>query len=121
MGLRRVDSGAAQRSLAEVSAIFADVQKDVDSILESSTDLFEVKEASGQIFQDSALMLDAARNLNTAFNALPNTRLFPGLLVGVISGIAAAIGLAGLLFALWREQNQRLRGNRKSTSMNSST
>src|SRR3546814_1385877 len=38
MGLRRVDSGAAQRSLAEVSAIFADVQKDVDSILESSTD-----------------------------------------------------------------------------------
>src|SRR3546814_6694688 len=46
MGLRRVDSGAAQRSLAEVSAIFADVQKDVDNILVSSTDLFEVKERS---------------------------------------------------------------------------
>ena len=118
MGLRRLDSGAAQRSLAELSEIYTDVQKDVDSILESSTDLFEVKEASGQIFQDSALMLDAARNLNTAFNTLPNTRLFPGLLVGVIAGIGAAFGLAGLLFALWREQNKRLRGQQEHNQRN---
>ncbi|MDX2298804.1 MAG: methyl-accepting chemotaxis protein [Xanthomonadaceae bacterium] len=118
MGVRRVDSAAGQRTLSQVSELYTQVKADVDSILESSTDLFEVKEASGQIFQDSALLLDAARNLNTAFNSLPQTRIFPGLLVGVISGVAVVIALAGLLGSLWREQGKRFRGQQEHNQRN---
>ncbi|MFN3842080.1 MAG: methyl-accepting chemotaxis protein [Rehaibacterium terrae] len=107
LGIRRVDSAAGQRALAEVDALYQEVQQDVDAILNASTDLFEVKEASGQIFQDSTLLLDGARNLATAFNALPERRAFPSLWVGLISGALAILGIVGLLFTLWRDQSRR--------------
>lgn len=118
MGLRRIDNAAARRTLEQVNALFAETQQDIDRILEASTDLFEVKEASGQIFQDSALLLDAARNLNIAFNNLPQTRTFPGLWIGIGFGVLAVLSLVGLLFSLWRAQSRRLRDQQERNQRN---
>lgn len=106
-GIRRIDSPAARQILEEVQGSYSQVRTDVENILEASTELFEVKEASDQIFQGSSDLLEAARNLNAAFDRLPGSRWFPSLWVGLIAGLLALIGIVGLLTTLYRDQRRR--------------
>lgn len=117
MGIRRL-GGAALTAVEDVRTSFDDLQQDVEAIMEASTDLFEVKEASGLIFQDSNLLLQQARDLNTAFGTLPERRIFPSLRVGLAAGALAAIGLLGLVIALFREQTRRYRDTQELNQRN---
>jgi len=106
-GIRRVDSPAARQILNDVSVAYGDVREDVENILEASTELFEVKEASDQIFQGSNDLLEGARSLNVSFDKLPDGRIFPSLFIGVLAGAFALLGIAGLLTTLYRDQRRR--------------
>ncbi|MFA7442706.1 MAG: methyl-accepting chemotaxis protein [Lysobacteraceae bacterium] len=106
-GIRRVDAPAARQILGDVSGIYEGVRSDVGKILEASTDLFEVKEAADRIFQGSNELLEGARSFNISFNSLPETRLFPSLLIGIIAGAFALLGIGGLLTTLYRDQRRR--------------
>ncbi len=107
-GIRRLD-GVARTELAKVAELNKDVSALVEAIMQASTELFEVKEASDQIFLGSNDLLDGARNLNASFGRLPENRMFPSLLVGIVAGGAAIIGILGLLWALYRDQVNRYR------------
>jgi twitching motility protein PilJ len=118
MNIRRVTGGRSQDVLEDARAQFAEMQPSVEMILEASADLFEVKEAAALIFQDSELLLTRARDLNAAFGALPQTRLFPSFLVALIVGGAALLFLTGLVVSLFREQTLRYRKTQEDNQRN---
>jgi twitching motility protein PilJ len=106
-GIRRVDSGAGRQALGRVAEGFAKAKQDVEFILDASTQLFEVKESSDTIFVESEQLLAKARALNTAIDAMPDSRAFPSVTLGVAAGALAVFGLAGLLYSLYRDQTRR--------------
>jgi twitching motility protein PilJ len=105
--VRRVDAPAARAALAEVEQIYAEIADDVDQIMQASTDLFEVKEAAEWIYLGSNELLQGARSLDVAFANLPGNRHFPSLLVGIVAGALAVLGIFGLLLTLYRDQQSR--------------
>ncbi len=118
LGVRRVESPAARQTLAEVSTMFDEVGASVEEILQASTELFTVKEASDSIFQESNGLLDSARTLYASYDQLPGSRVFPSLFIGLISGLVAAIGIAGLLSTLYREQRRRFQTTQELNQRN---
>jgi twitching motility protein PilJ len=107
--IRRIDSPAARDPLAKVAELYASVQTDVETILNASTELFEVKEAADTIFTNSNDLLEDARELNQALINLPTSRPFPNPWIGYVAGALAILGILGLLFTLYRDQVKRFR------------
>ncbi|HRY00079.1 MAG: type IV pili methyl-accepting chemotaxis transducer N-terminal domain-containing protein [Rhodanobacteraceae bacterium] len=116
--VRRVTSPGARNTLEEVNDIYTGMQANVDSIIEGSTSLFEVKEASDQIVLDSKQMLDSANNVQQALINLPGERPLPSFTVTLISGALAILGLIGLLYSLYRDQSRRFRGTQELNQRN---
>lgn len=106
-GIRRIEGAAGRTALARVSEAFNGVRQDVEFILQSATDLFEVKEASDTIFRESEALLQSARALASRIGGMAAERTFPGLLVGVIAAALAVVGLIGLLLTIYRDQARR--------------
>ncbi len=107
--IRRVDAPAARQSLARVSSLYSEIEENVDTILNASNDLFEVKEAADEISSSSVELLVSAENLNQSFINLPGSRPFPSVWIGIAAGAAAIIAILGLLFTLYRDQVKRFR------------
>ena len=116
--VRRVTSAGARNTLEEVGDIFSGMQTNIEDIIEGSTSLFEVKEASDQIVLDSKQMLDNAENVQQALLNLPGERAFPNPLLSAGAGLAAIIGLIGLLYSLYRDQSRRFRGTQELNQRN---
>jgi twitching motility protein PilJ len=94
LGVTRVRNTQALRSLGQVKAHFETIKPQIEAILNSSSDLFEVRGAADEIFLDSRDVFDKAGNLKYAIAELPKTRLWPSLIVG-------AIGLAVMVTMVW--------------------
>lgn len=107
--IRRVESPAARQSLARVASLYGEIEPNIDTILDASSQLFEVKNSADEITQSSADLLQGAGNLNQAFINMPASRPFPSVWIGIAAGIAAIIAILGLLFTLYRDQVKRFR------------
>ena len=107
--IRRVESPAARQSLARVASLYGEIEPNIDTILDASSQLFEVKNSADEITQSSADLLQGAGNLNQAFINMPASRAFPSVWIGIAAGIAAIIAILGLLFTLYRDQVKRFR------------
>ena len=107
--IRRVESPAARQSLARVASLYGEIEPNIDTILDASSQLFEVKSSADEITQSSADLLQGAGNLNQAFINMPASRPFPSVWIGIAAGIAAIIAILGLLFTLYRDQVKRFR------------
>ena len=94
LGVSQVRNTQALQSLGQVKDLFENIKPHINAILNSSSDLFEVRGAADEIFLDSRDVFNEAANLKDAIANLPKTRLWP-------SQIAAAIGLLALLIAVW--------------------
>ena len=94
LGVSQVRNTQALQSLGQVKELFENIKPPVNAILNSSSDLFEVRGAADEIFLDSRDIFNEAANLKDAIAGLPRTRLWP-------SQIAAAIGLLVMLAAVW--------------------
>ena len=106
-GIARVASGSARTTLEQISEQYAGVQQDVESILDASTQLLEIKEASDEILRRSADLLADAQSLSVAYDNLPRKRPFPNVWIGTAAAAAALLGIVGLLFTLYRDQSKR--------------
>jgi len=107
LGIRAVDSPRGQQLLAEVFKLFEEIGKDVDKILQASTDLFEVKANSETVFQDSQDLLDISGELAKGINALPGTRNWPSRWVGGLASAVALLLLVLLLVLFLQDQRKR--------------
>jgi len=94
LGVTKVRNADALRSLGRVKTLFETIKPPITSILDSSSDLFEVRGAADEIFLGSSNVFDNAANLKSAIAELPQTRLWPSL-------TAAVIGLAVMVSMVW--------------------
>ena len=94
LGITQVRNTDALQSLGKVKSLFETIKPQINIILDSSSDLFEVRGAADEIFLGSRDVFDQAANLKKAIAELPQTRLWPSL-------TAAVIGLAVMISMVW--------------------
>lgn len=107
MSISKVTNAEAVDRLNEIAELFEFVSGSVDEILETSPDLFQVREAANNIFSVSQTLLDKASQLADGFENLAGGRsinLFAGYVLGALA--LASIILIGLVMV--RETNRRL-------------
>ncbi|MBM1190937.1 methyl-accepting chemotaxis protein [Pseudomonas weihenstephanensis] len=108
-GLRisQVEDKDARARLLEISELFQFVSGSVDEILETSPQLFQVREAASHIFSLSQTLLDEASMLANGFENLASGRSLD-IIGGYVLGLLAlgSIILIGLVMV--RETNRQL-------------
>jgi twitching motility protein PilJ len=107
MEISKVSDAEALERLAEISELFEFVSGSVDEILETSPELFQVRESANVIFSVSQTLLDKASELAKGFEAQAEGRAL-NTLFGYMLGVLAlgSIILIGLVMV--RETNRRL-------------
>ncbi|HEY1029212.1 MAG TPA: methyl-accepting chemotaxis protein [Pseudomonas sp.] len=107
MEISQVTDEEALERLAEISELFEFVSGSVDEILETSPELFQVRESANSIFTVSQTLLDKASELASGFEDLADGRAINTLFGYVLGGLAlGSIILIGLVMV--RETNRRL-------------
>lgn len=96
LGIPQVRNQQALNSLGHVRNLFNEARPHLQVILDSSSDLFEVRGAADEIFLDSRTVFQQAGALSGAFSELPSSRAWPSLGTGVL-GLAVMVGIAILL------------------------
>lgn len=117
MEISKVTDPDALERLAEISELFQFVSGSVDEILETSPELFQVRESANTIFTGSQTLLDKASGLTSNFEDLAAGRYFNTLAGYVLGAIAlASIILIGLVMV--RETNRRLASTAEKNERN---
>lgn len=107
MEISQVTDEEALERLAEISELFEFVSGSVDEILETSPELFQVRESANSIFTVSQTLLDKASELAGGFEDLASGRAINALFGYVLGALAlGSIILIGLVMV--RETNRRL-------------
>ncbi len=117
-GLRQGGSGNAQRvtapaavaALNQANTQWVAMKKDLDAILGSSQNLFRAQSSAAAITAGSNAMLTDSKELFsdfTSFGSMTDTSLLGNIWVSILAGIGMILGLAGLLFSLYRAQERR--------------
>ncbi|EZH78070.1 methyl-accepting chemotaxis protein [Ectopseudomonas composti] len=107
MEISQVTDEEALERLAEISELFEFVSGSVDEILETSPELFQVRESANSIFTVSQTLLDKASELASGFEDLADGRAINTLFGYVLGALAlGSIILIGLVMV--RETNRRL-------------
>jgi twitching motility protein PilJ len=93
LGIQRVTDSEAQDALSAISESFdRSVKRSADAILETSPEVFQVREAADSVFRDSKTMLDATTTLSLKVADSANTTGYSmlgvlALLAGIFCGI----------------------------------
>ncbi|WP_278958939.1 methyl-accepting chemotaxis protein [Aquipseudomonas alcaligenes] len=117
MEISKVTDEDALERLAEISELFQFVSGSVDEILETSPELFQVRESANTIFTGSQTLLDKTSGLATEFENLADGRYFNTIAGYVLGALAlASIILIGLVMV--RETNRRLTSTAEKNERN---
>ena len=117
MRITQVEDKDARARLQEISELFQFVSGTVDEILETSPQLFHVREAANNIFSLSQTLLDEASTLANGFENLASGRsldIIGGYVLGLLA--LASIILIGLVMV--RETNRQLRETAEKNERN---
>lgn len=106
MQISRVTNEDARERLAEISELFEFVSGSVDEILETSPELFQVRESANTIFTVSQTLLDKASELAEGLEELAGGRYF-NTIAGYVLGLLALASI--ILIALVMVQTTRRR------------
>ncbi|WP_152205610.1 methyl-accepting chemotaxis protein [Marinobacter changyiensis] len=117
MGISRVQDEDAIYGLEAVDELFEFVSQNVDAILEASPDLFKVRRAASEIFDNSQLLLNNTSALANQFAAQASSRfLSPTLAYILLAAMAAMVVLIGL--SLYRAAQERLATTQEQNEQN---
>ncbi|RON18953.1 chemotaxis protein [Pseudomonas brassicacearum] len=115
--ISQVEDRDARARLTEISELFEFVSGSVDEILETSPELFKVRESATNIFTLSQTLLDEASHLATGFENLAggrNTDTIGGYVLGLLA--LTSIILIGLVMV--RETNRQLQETAEKNERN---
>ncbi|MCC6074401.1 methyl-accepting chemotaxis protein [Pseudomonas sp. GCM10022188] len=107
MGITKVTDAEAITRLNEISELFAFVSGSVDEILETSPQLFQVRESANNIFVVSQKVLEDTTTLATDFENLADSRTF-NTLAGYVLGLVALASIMLMALILVRDTRSRL-------------
>ena len=96
LGVTQVRNTDALVSLGKARALFEKIKPQLISILEYSTDLFEVRGAADEIFLGSRNVFNHAADFKKAIADLPQARLWPSLTTAV-TGLAVMVSMVWIL------------------------
>lgn len=96
LGITQVRNQQALTSLGEVRRQFRAARPQLQTVLDSSADLFMVRGAADEIFLDSRTVFEQAATLSDAIAKLPRTRDWPSMKTAGL-GLVIMIGLVALL------------------------
>jgi twitching motility protein PilJ len=115
--IAQVEDPDARTRLGEIAELFQFVSGSVDEILETSPELFEVRESAGTIFNTSQTLLDETSVLANSLEHLAGGRAlnsYGGYVLGLLA--LASIILIGLVMV--RETNRQLRETAEKNERN---
>ncbi|MCI0993984.1 methyl-accepting chemotaxis protein [Pseudomonas corrugata] len=105
--ISQVQDRDARARLSEISELFEFVSGSVDEILETSPELFKVRESAGNIFNLSQTLLDEASHLTTALENLASGRSVHAI-GGYVLGLLALTSIILIGLVMVRETNRQL-------------
>jgi len=117
MNISQVTNEEAIYALAEVAELFEFVSGSVDEILETSPELFQVREASDSIFRDSQTLLEQTSTLTETIqsNAEQRGRL---QLIGYLAAFLALMSLVGMGVVSIRETRRNQEDTQRQSDQN---
>jgi twitching motility protein PilJ len=115
--ISQVQDRDAQARLRETAELFEFVSGSVDEILETSPELFKVREASARIFNQSQALLDEASHLASGLENLAAGRSVDTL-GGYVLGLAALVSLILIALVMVRETHRQLRETAQKNERN---
>jgi twitching motility protein PilJ len=113
----RVEDADARARLAEIAELFQFVAGSVDEILETSPELFRVREAASNIFSLSQTLLDEASHLANGFENLANGRTLDTV-GGYVLGLIALASIILIGSVMVRATNRQLRETAEKNERN---
>ncbi|WP_415639626.1 methyl-accepting chemotaxis protein [Pseudomonas floridensis] len=115
--IAQVEDRDARARLAEISELFEFVSGSVDEILETSPELYRVREASGNIFNTSQTLLDETSVLANSLENLANRRTV-NTVGGYVLGLLALMSIILIGLVMVRETNRQLRETAQKSERN---
>jgi twitching motility protein PilJ len=113
----QVEDQDARARLVEISELFEFVSGSVDEILETSPELFKVRESATNIFSLSQTLLDEASHLATGFENRAGGRN-TDTIGGYVLGLAALMSIILIGMVMVRETNRQLRETAEKNERN---
>jgi twitching motility protein PilJ len=118
LGVTKVVNTRALQSLGKAKSLFDKIKPQINAILNSSSDLFEVRGAADEIFLDSRAVFDQAATLRDAVADLPQSRIWPSLSAGII-GLAVMVSVVWILvYSFLSAERRRAKIAAKSNQQN---
>ena len=106
MGITAVKDEQSRASLAAIQKLFeSSVQQGANEILQSSPELFQVREASSAIFRDSPELLSTLTKLTAVVNEEANAIV--ASIIGVLSLVLTLVSLFGFIRIRARQDKER--------------
>lgn len=115
--IAQVDDPDARARLAEIAELFQFVSGSVDEILETSPELFEVRESAGNIFNSSQTLLDETSVLANRLEHLASARS-SNTIGGYVLGLLALMSIILIGLVMVRETNRQLRETAEKSERN---
>lgn len=106
--ITQVEDPAARARLREIAELFEFVSGSVGEILETSPELFQVREASGRIFNISQTLLEKTSILTNGLENLASRRILNSV-GGYVLGLLALMSIILIGLVMQRETNRQLR------------
>lgn len=107
LSLRQISDPEAVSHLNNIMIDFDRVSNSVDELLQTSTELFQVREAANQIFADSQALLDRANQVNDQIELLPDSRLAKPQFA-ILMALAATALIILAIMEIYRAQARNL-------------
>lgn len=114
-------AGPAVAQLAQVEQQWAGLKKDLDAITASSRNLIGAQTAAAAITAKSGELLNDSQKLFGAFTSIgsiKDTSLLGNIWISIAAGIATLLSIAGLLFALNKQQQRRYQTTKELNDRN---
>ncbi|HEV8695520.1 MAG TPA: methyl-accepting chemotaxis protein [Lysobacter sp.] len=121
LGVTPLSNGGALAALGQAETLWTEMKKDLDAISAGSKNLFSAQGAASTITSESNSLLGQSEALFralTAFGSLKDTSIFGNIWLSILSGIAAIIAIAGLLFSLNSAQKKRYESTKELNDRN---
>ncbi len=108
LNVSAVSSPAAMGSVIAAEQLFAEAELEIKTILDSSTNMYDVHQAESAISLDTAVLLEDSENLYKAYNNINLRRAFPNSYITLVSSIAALVSMFFILIGTFRTQTVQL-------------
>ena len=116
--MTKVRNANALKALGSVKTLFGKIKPQIKIILDSSTDLFEVRGAADEIFLGSRDVFNQASVLKKAIAELPQTRLWPSLTTAVIALVLMVTMVWILVYSFLSAERRRTQREAESNRQN---